>query len=295
LADDTCADRHSHFVNIVAEEGSLDITAIAREVDLRVLWENTCALGDDTSELDEGVKMDLAQFTKLVLDWEAVHSDEEFVVNLRVVRVKLRHEVNSHQVEDGNHEGWLLSKPNSKSWLLVRQISEVNLEGLLVVLAHLHDSVFVSVLLGVLVLVGAEERLEFTLDEFTHLRLLNPLSDLTLGIRVVIDTRILVSIVCLHHFVVHVLMAHALHSDLSLQLVVHIVVLFVVVYESIGHSGSVLVGMSVALIHITLSRSTICEVELVLRLVVDSDVIVVVELLICLIIPAKRRVSGLLI
>jgi len=100
---------------------------------------------DDTTELNEGVEVHLAQFSQFVFNREVIHSNEDLAVLFMVVWIDLRHDFCGDSVQDRQHVHRLFSKPNCKRWLLGSQVGEVNFEGLLVVLAHVLDAVFVNV------------------------------------------------------------------------------------------------------------------------------------------------------
>ena len=68
----------------------------------------------------------------------------------------------------------LFCEPNGKSWVLAWQVSERELKGLSVPLAHALDAVFVYVLPCLWISKRLEEWIELTTDEEHNLRFLNP-------------------------------------------------------------------------------------------------------------------------
>jgi len=65
-------------------------------------------------------------------------------VCIRVVGEHFHHKLQRHNIEHGDHLRRLLSEPDGKSWHFVGEISKVDLERLLVILAHFLDAVRVS-------------------------------------------------------------------------------------------------------------------------------------------------------
>ena len=95
-----------------------------------------------------------------------------------VVWVHLCNQLSCNNVEHGDHKSRFLSQPDGKCWYLVGQVSEVDLERLLVVLAHLFNPVLVRGHVGSLITMGPDEVVELSLDEPSHFSLLDPLRDL---------------------------------------------------------------------------------------------------------------------
>ena len=68
MAHNTLGQTRFCLLRVCVADGSLEIATLAPEVHLVVLWENLRALGDDSAELYQGVQVNLAQLTHLVLD-----------------------------------------------------------------------------------------------------------------------------------------------------------------------------------------------------------------------------------
>ena len=83
---------------------------------------------------------------------------------------------------------WFFCEPNGEGWVLARQVSERELKGLLVPLAHALDAVFVHVLPCSWVSERLEERLKLILDEDSHILLLDPLCQWPLRVCIVIQS-----------------------------------------------------------------------------------------------------------
>jgi len=173
-------------VLVVAKAWSFNITALTSEVDLLILRVNSGSLGNNTPEFNQSVQVNLAEFTKLVFDWETANSHEDLVVDEVVLGEDLRHDVTCHLVKDWEHPGWLLCKPDCEGWLLAGQVGEVDLERLSVPLAHALDAVFVHGLAGLLVSERPEEGAELAADEVDDFLLLDPLGEWPLGVSVVV-------------------------------------------------------------------------------------------------------------
>ena len=83
---------------------------------------------------------------------------------------------------------WFFCKPDCKSRLLAGQVSEVDLERLLVPLTHALDAVFVYILTCLLISERLEEALELSADEVNDFFLLDPLGEWTFRICVVVKS-----------------------------------------------------------------------------------------------------------
>ena len=145
LAKNALAEILLGFIVGVVHEWTFDVLAtIASEVQLFQLWEDSSSLGDDTSELDEGVQMHLSQIPEFVFNWEVLDSDENLPVQFVVVWIKLTYQGSSDIVEAHKHESGFFREPDGKSWVLVTQMVEHDFETLLVVLAHFVDFLFID-------------------------------------------------------------------------------------------------------------------------------------------------------
>lgn len=91
--------------------------------------------------------MDLAKISELVFNREVLNPDKNHRVDRVVVGEDFSHDVGCDFVEDGQHACRLLGHPDGESRLFLRQVGEVYLDRLSVVLAHLLDSWFVDYLL----------------------------------------------------------------------------------------------------------------------------------------------------
>ena len=119
--------------------------------------------------------MHLTQLSQLVLHWEIVDAHENVLVRVLVVGVHLSDQLHRNHVEHRDDECGLLGEPDSKRGHFVRQVPEIDLEGLLVVLAHLFDTVLVRRGVVLLVAVAAHEVVELALDELGDLGPADPL------------------------------------------------------------------------------------------------------------------------
>ena len=79
-----------------------------------------------------------------------------------VVRIHLSYELKGNQVEHRNDQSWFFSKPDSDGRNAIREISEVDLERLLVVLAHILNAVLVHWDLVALISVVSDELVELS-------------------------------------------------------------------------------------------------------------------------------------
>lgn len=159
---------------IVVEKWAFQVLALlASEVHLLKLWENSCSLGDHSSDLNERIKMNLSQVSELVFHWEILYPHEDLVMDLVIVWVHLNNNVDGHLVDDLEHQLWLLSQPNGESWILGTQVIEDNFETLLIILAHFMDLLLVEIgsFLGLEV---SDEVFELPFDISDDLLLLQP-------------------------------------------------------------------------------------------------------------------------
>ena len=62
------------LLRVGVANGSLEIATLAAEVHLIVLWENLSALGNHSAELNQGIQVNLAQLTNLVLNGQLIDS-----------------------------------------------------------------------------------------------------------------------------------------------------------------------------------------------------------------------------
>lgn len=174
LTDDALSKELLLLIYVVVEEWALQILALlAPEVHLLELWENSCSLGDDSSNLDERIQMHLPQVSEFVLDWEILDSYKNLIMDLVVIWINLNDNINGDLVDDLEHQLWLLGQPNSESWVFGTQVVEDDLEALLVVLAHFMNLLLIEIgsLLG---LEMSDEVLELPFDISDDLLLLQP-------------------------------------------------------------------------------------------------------------------------
>jgi hypothetical protein len=174
LANDTLTKVLLLLLNIVMEEWTLKVLAgLTSEVHFLKLWENCCSLGDDSSNLDEGVQVNLSQVSQLVLNWKILHSHEDLVVDLVVVWINLNNYINGNLVDDVKHQLWLLSQPNGQSWVFSTQVIEDDFQDLFVILAHIMDLCLIKID-SLISFEMSDELLELSLDIPDNLLLFKP-------------------------------------------------------------------------------------------------------------------------
>jgi len=93
MALDALPNVESSLILGVVVEGTLDVSTLTSEVDLELLWEHSSSFGDDPSDLDEGVEMDLAEVSQLVFHWQILDPHKDLVVDVVVLRVQLNGDV----------------------------------------------------------------------------------------------------------------------------------------------------------------------------------------------------------
>ena len=145
MANDALGKRFLSFIRVSIVDWTLDITALAAEVHLSILREDLGSLGDHTFELNQGIKMNLAQFSKFIFYWKIVDPHINLIVEVNVVRVDLLNDLTGDGIEDRQHVGRLLCKPNRESGLLRCQICELDFKRLFVISAHISNPVLVDV------------------------------------------------------------------------------------------------------------------------------------------------------
>jgi len=110
------------FTSVVVE-GSFNILANLAAFVLHLeLGEHACSLGDDTSDLDEGVQVNLSKVSELVLYRKLLNSYEDLVVDLSVVGVNFLYKTESHLIHCWEHECRLLCQPNGNSGVLLTKV-----------------------------------------------------------------------------------------------------------------------------------------------------------------------------
>jgi len=110
LTDDALTQVLLLLFDIVVEEWALEILALlTSEVHFFELWENSCSLGNNSSNLDKCIQMNLSQISKLILNWKILDSDKDLIVNLMIVWINLNNYIKSNLVDNIEHELWLLS------------------------------------------------------------------------------------------------------------------------------------------------------------------------------------------
>ena len=100
MANDTLGQTHFCIPWVSVKDRSLKIATLAAEKHLGVLREDLRALGDDSTELNQSVKMDLAQFSDLVLDWQLCDPHKDLLMEVGVVRVDFLHNLASNRVKN---------------------------------------------------------------------------------------------------------------------------------------------------------------------------------------------------
>ena len=145
VAHDALCQTFLCLVWIRVEDGAFLVSTLASEVHLRILREDLSSLRDDAAELDQGIQVHFSQLPQPVFYRELVHPHVDLLMKFAVVRIDLLHNITCHRVQDRQHVRWLLCKPNGQCGLFSSQVSEINLERLLVVSTHVCDSVLVDV------------------------------------------------------------------------------------------------------------------------------------------------------
>jgi hypothetical protein len=174
LAYDTSSENLASFKKAGRVSRTFHIAARTPYVHLEALGEHSRTFGDNTSEFNKSVQVNLAKISELVLNWKVLYANKDDRVDIVVVGVDLSHDVGCDLVEDGQHACRLFGHPNSQSWLFFRQVGEIYLYGLPVVLAHLLDPWLVDDLLRSVIRVIAQEMAEPFSDKLDHFRLLYP-------------------------------------------------------------------------------------------------------------------------
>jgi hypothetical protein len=235
--------------------------------------------------------MHLSQISELVFYWQILDSHEDFVVDLLVIRVDLKNEIKDFSVQNWQHQGWLLCKPDRQSWVLGTQMGENDRKALFVVHAHFMDLVFINVHLSLFIFVVLEELSELSRYELLDLNLLEPLRKWTLDVFEVKEVIVVVATSCISvpskpFFSSVSVVEHDSHSLTSHLLVKDFVVLIVdlVVHEgadtSVGHGDSLPLLSIQIIVHLVPSRQT----ELVLALVINTHTLILIELRVRLVI-----------
>jgi hypothetical protein len=225
--------------------------------------------------------MHLSQLAELVFDWKTVNSHKDMLMRVVIVGVHLRDENASFHVEHRNNKCWLFSKPDRQSWDFVGQVCKVYLERLFVVLTHLFNPVLVGWYVRPFVAMSSNEVVELTLDEFSHVWLLNPLRNFTLHFRVVIHSGVLVPIIL--HFLIHLskalLPAHAVIFRKLARFV----------SESVSHPVVAPILHPVTFVHLSLSVHAIFVAHIALIFIINANVVVSIKLLIRLVVAKTRK------
>ena len=91
-------------ISIVVKWSLQILARLASKVHLLKLREDLGSLCDNTSDLDQGIQMHLSEISKLVLNRKVLNSDEDFVVNLIIIRIYFAHNVRSDMVDNVKHE-----------------------------------------------------------------------------------------------------------------------------------------------------------------------------------------------
>lgn len=262
---------------VTVEAWSLEVATFASEENLLILREHTSSLRYDTSKFNQSVQVDLAKLAELVLDWETANSDKDLVVDEVVLRVDFADDVTCDLIQNWEHLLWLFCKPDCERWLLAGQVSEVDLEGLPVPLAHGLDAVFVHGLAGAAVSERLEEGLELSADEVDHFLLLDPLGEWALRVRVVVESTKIVWISFLS--CPAIIVKSPIHAQCLLSEHFSFDIIFVtgvIILEGSGHSGPSLDLHAVNLVQFFLSCLPLLNIGLLLECIVDAFCIVAI-------------------
>lgn len=268
LADDALGQTLSSLDRVGIVDRSLQVTALATEEYLAVLRENVSTLSDDATEFDEGIQMDLAQLSQLVLHGQVIHSHEELAMELNVIWEDLLDDVEGDLIEDRKHVSRLLRQPNGKSWLLRGQVCEVDFERLFVLLTHIGDAVFVN--MDAVFLKDPQEGSECFLDVLDDFLLAHPLVQGFFRLSVVVQVG--------KFSVVFDLLSTAHHASLAPSGVAFILRKFFVVCESSRTSALTVVADPPLHIKVTLSSSALVDCHRIVILVVKASVLVLIKL-----------------
>mmetsp|Transcript_20519 Transcript_20519/g.27729 ORF Transcript_20519/g.27729 Transcript_20519/m.27729 type:complete len:353 (+) Transcript_20519:1624-2682(+) len=272
VANDALGEAFPGLIRVCVVDGSLDVAALALEEDFGVLREHLSALGDDAFELDEGIEVHLAQFSQLVLHGQLADAHEYFLVKLlSVVGVDFLYDLARDCVEDREHLGRLLSKPNRKGGLLGGQVGKLDFEGLFVLTTHISDAVFVGV--NTVVSKTSEEGAERFLNEDNDLLLLNPLRQRLLSLAVVVH------ILHISHSV-HIfrILGATHHTSVHASRVVFLAGELLVVDQSGGHSGLAAVADHVDTVELLLSSAALVNGHELVVLIVQTGVLIPIKL-----------------
>jgi hypothetical protein len=107
---------------------ALEVTAYAAEVHFGELREDTSALCDYTSELDECVQVNLTEITELVFHREVANTDKYGLMDVAIVGVHLEDGVIGDFVQNREHDCGLFGQPDGERWLSAGQVPEVNFD-----------------------------------------------------------------------------------------------------------------------------------------------------------------------
>ena len=101
MAHNALGKRLASLVWVSIVDRALHITALAPEEHLGVLREDLRALSDNAFKFNQGVQMNLAQFSKLVLHRELTDANKDFLMELlSVVGIDLLHNIAGNCVQD---------------------------------------------------------------------------------------------------------------------------------------------------------------------------------------------------
>lgn len=169
------------------ECGPLQISALAAQKHAVKLRVHRRSLRDHTVELHERIQMKLSQIAQFVLNGQTLHSDIDLSMDLVVVWEDFSRDLSCCLVKNGQHAGWLFSKPNSQIRNLVGQTDKVNLERLQIRLAHFLDALFVNMHI-VFIGVVAQKVSKFAANEKCHIILRDPgLQTFTFRVSIVVN------------------------------------------------------------------------------------------------------------
>ena len=80
VAYNTLSQTRFRLLRVCVHNRSLEISTLAAEVHLIVLWEDLCALGDDSSEFNQSIQVNLAQLTHFILHGQLIDPHIDLLV-----------------------------------------------------------------------------------------------------------------------------------------------------------------------------------------------------------------------
>jgi hypothetical protein len=176
LANDACSEELFLVFNAVMIKWSFQVlAAIASEIHFLEFRKYRCPFGDDTSDFDQSIQMNLSQISKGVQDWKLSDSNEDLIMNSMIIGVDFAGDVHCYFIQNWKHQGWFLSQPNCQSWLFATQILKNYFQALLVILAHFMDLLFIIEPIRVAIIFEVpQEIIELPADPLDHVSFLQP-------------------------------------------------------------------------------------------------------------------------